>query len=60
MANLKITLVKSPIGSLKKHKATVTALGLKKIRDEVTQKDNPCIRGMIFKVKHLIKVEEVK
>lgn len=60
MANLKITLVKSPIGALKKHKATVEALGLKKIRDEVTQKDNACIRGMVFKVNHLVKVEEVK
>lgn len=60
MANLKITLVKSPIGALKKHKATVEALGLKKVRDEVIQKDNACIRGMVFKVQHLVQVEEVK
>lgn len=59
MADLKITLVKSPIGALKKHKATVEALGLKKMHDEVIQKDNPCIRGMIFKINHLVKVEEV-
>lgn len=59
MAQLKITLVKSTIGSLKKHKQTVEALGLKKIRDEVIQKDNACIRGMVFRVQHLVKVEEI-
>lgn len=58
-AKLKITLVKSVIGSQKKQKATVEALGLRKIRDEVIKNDDPCIRGMIFKVNHLIKVEEV-
>lgn len=60
MAKLKITLVKSQIGSKVGQKATVQALGLKKVRDEVIQEDNPAIRGMVFKVKHLIKVEEVK
>lgn len=60
MAKLKITLVKSQIGSKVGQKATVAALGLKKVRDEVIQEDNPAIRGMIFKVQHLIKVEEVK
>lgn len=59
MADLKITLVKSPIGALKKHQATIQALGLKKMHDEVIQKDNACIRGMVFKVNHLVKVEEV-
>ncbi len=59
MAQLKITLVKSTIGSLKDQKATVQALGLRKIRSEVTHEDTPAIRGMIFKVKHLVKVEEV-
>lgn len=59
MANLKITLVKSPIGALKKHKATVEALGLKKMHDEVIKADNACIRGMVFKVNHLVKVEEL-
>lgn len=59
MANLKITLVKSPIGALKKHKATVEALGLKKMHDEVIKDDNACIRGMVFKVNHLVKVEEL-
>ena len=56
---LKITLVKSPIASMPKHKATVAALGLRKVGHSVVQPDNPCIRGQIFAVKHLVKVEEV-
>ena len=56
---VKITLIKSTNGALKDQKATVQALGLKKIRSEVVHEKNPCIDGMIFKVKHLIKVEEV-
>ena len=56
---LKITLIKSPIASLPKHKATVAALGLRKVGHSVLQPDNPCIRGQIFAVKHLVKVEEV-
>ena len=59
MANLKITLVKSTIGALKDQQATVKALGLRKTNHTGVQPDNPCIRGMIFKVKHLVKVEEV-
>ena len=56
---LKITLIKSPIASMPKHKATVAALGLRKVGHSVVQPDNPCIRGQIFAVKHLVKVEEV-
>ena len=56
---LKVTLVKSTIGSLEKHKRTVQALGLKKIRSSVVVNDNPAMRGMIFVVKHLVTVEEV-
>ena len=55
---LKITLVKSPIGYSKRQKGTVRALGLKKLHHTVTQKDTPVIRGMIDKVSHLITVEE--
>lgn len=55
---LKITLIKSTIGSLDKHKKTVQALGLKKIGSCVVVNDNPAMRGMIFVVKHLVKVEE--
>ena len=56
---LKVTLVKSTIGSLDKHKKTVQALGLKKIRQSVVVRDNAAMRGMIFAVKHLVTVEEV-
>ena len=59
MANLIITLVKSTIGALKDQQATVKALGLKKTNSTVVKPDNAAIRGMIFKVKHLVKVEEV-
>ncbi|MDX1357779.1 MAG: 50S ribosomal protein L30 [Clostridia bacterium] len=55
---LKITLVKSTIGALKVHKATIEALGLKKIGQCVEKKDNPATRGMIQKVSHLLSVEE--
>lgn len=56
---LKITLVKSTIGALKAHKATIEALGLRKIGQCVEQKDNAQMRGMVAKVSHLISVEEV-
>ncbi len=57
--SLKITLVKSPISSLKDQQATVVALGLHKLNSTVVKPDNACTRGMIFKVKHLVTVEEV-
>ena len=56
---LKVTLIKSPIASLQVHKATVAALGLRKVGQTVIKEDNPCIRGQIFRVKHMVKVEEV-
>ena len=60
MANkLKITLVKSTIGSIPKHRATIEALGLKKIGQFTEQQDNAAIRGMIHHVKHLVNVEEI-
>ena len=59
MAKLKVTLVKSVIGSKKDQIATVEALGLKKIRDSKEHADNPQIRGMVNKVSHLVKVEEI-
>ena len=55
---LKIKLVKSPIGYSQRQKGTVKALGLKKINDIVEQADTDVIRGMIFKVSHLVEVEE--
>jgi large subunit ribosomal protein L30 len=59
MAKLRITLMKSKIGRLESHKATVEALGLKKIGSTVEHDDNVQIRGMINKVNYLLKVEEV-
>ena len=62
MANnmIKITLVKSTIACLAKQKKTVQALGLKKIGSSVVRQDNDAPRGMIFVVKHLVKVEPVE
>lgn len=56
---LKVTLVKSPIGAVPKHRATVEALGLKKVNKTVELPDNESVRGMLWHVKHLVKVEEV-
>ena len=55
---LKITLVKSTIGAIPKHKATVAALGLKKMHKTVEMPDNAAVRGMVKQVQHLVKVEE--
>lgn len=55
---LEITLVKSPIGYPKRQKATLIAMGLKKINQTVTHQDNIVLRGMIDKVSHLVVVEE--
>ncbi|MCI8389099.1 MAG: 50S ribosomal protein L30 [Clostridiales bacterium] len=55
---LKITLVKSTIGRVPKHKKIVEALGLKKVNHTVEQPDNAAIRGMIKQVEYLLKVEE--
>ncbi|MFR8034403.1 MAG: 50S ribosomal protein L30 [Lachnospiraceae bacterium] len=60
MANkLKVTLVKSPIGAVPKHRKTVEALGLHKVYKSVELPDNDAVRGMIWHVKHLVKVEEI-
>lgn len=56
---LKITLVKSTIGAIPKHRATVEALGLKKLNKTVELPDNAATRGMVAQVKHLVKVEEI-
>jgi len=57
---LRITLVKSPIGYPKRQKATVKALGLGKMNSSVLQNDTPPIRGMINAISHLVKVEELE
>jgi len=59
MAKLRITLVKSTIGSKKDQIATVKALGLHKIRSVVEKEDTPQIRGMVNKVNHLVQCEEI-
>jgi large subunit ribosomal protein L30 len=59
MSPLKVTQVKSVIGSKQDHKRTVRALGLKRIRDSRVHEDTPQIRGMLHKVRHLVWVEEV-
>ena len=57
---LKITQVRSLIDKMEKHKRTVKALGLKRIRHTVIHKDTPQIRGMIAKVRHIVEVEEIE
>jgi len=56
---LKITQIKSAIGYRGKTHQTIEALGLGKIRKSVIMPDNPAIRGMINKIPHLLKVEEI-
>ena len=59
MAKIKITQVKSSIGSTKRQKATLEALGLKKLNNPVIHEATPQIIGMVNKMRHLITVEEV-
>lgn len=55
---LKVTLVKSTIGAVPKHRATVEAMGLRKLNKTVELPDNEATRGQIRQVRHLVKVEE--
>jgi large subunit ribosomal protein L30 len=57
---LRITLVRSPLGNTLKHKATVRALGLHRLHQIVVQADTPQLRGMLAKVAHMVTVEEVQ
>lgn len=57
---LKITLVKSPIGAVPKHKATVQSMGLRKLNKTIVLPDNAATRGQIQQIRHLVKVEEVE
>ena len=59
MAKIRVTLVKSTIGQVQANKETVKALGLKKIRSYKELDDSPAVQGMIAKVKHLVKVENI-
>ncbi len=56
---LRVTLVKSPISNVPKNRATVEALGLRKVGKTVELPDNAAVRGMIRHVAHLVKVEEI-
>lgn len=55
---LRITLVKSSIGYSERHKATVRALGLRRLNQSVVHEDSPVVRGMLRKVNHLVTIEE--
>ncbi len=55
---LRVTLVRSPIGFTKDQKATVRALGLRRMHQTVEHQDTPALRGMLTKVVHLLKIEE--
>jgi len=57
---LRITLLHSAIGYSERHKATVRALGLRKLHQAVTLPDSPSLRGMLLKVNHLVKIEEAE
>ncbi len=56
---LRVTLVKSPIGAVPKHRKTVEALGLKKMHKTVELPNNAAVQGMVKQVSYLVKVEEV-
>jgi large subunit ribosomal protein L30 len=57
---VRITLVKSPIGYTQRHKATIRALGLRRMHQTVEHNDSPSLRGMLYKVNHLVEVVEVE
>jgi large subunit ribosomal protein L30 len=55
---VRITLIKSPIGYSVRHKDTIKALGFKRMHQTVEHVDSPTLRGMLYKVAHLVQVEE--
>lgn len=60
VSRLRITWVRSAIGFAPDQRATVRALGLRRLHQTVEKVDSPAIRGMVTKVRHLVRVEEVK
>ena len=60
MAKLRVTMVKSGIGYAEDQKRTLKSLGLKRLNQSVIHNDNAAVRGMILKVRHLVRVEEVE
>lgn len=59
MSKLRITWIKSDIGHRRDQRDTIRSLGLHRLQQTVEQSDTPAIRGMVEKVRHLVKVEEV-
>ncbi|MBV8931715.1 MAG: 50S ribosomal protein L30 [Kutzneria sp.] len=59
MAQLKVTQVRSTIGTKQNHRDSLRTLGLRKIRQSVVREDTPVVRGLIHTVRHLVAVEEV-
>jgi large subunit ribosomal protein L30 len=59
MTQLRITLVRSGIGSPRRHRAVLSGLGLTKLHKTVVREDRPEIRGMIRKIQHLVRVDEI-
>jgi large subunit ribosomal protein L30 len=55
---LRITLIRSGIGYTKRHKATLRALGFHRLHETVEHADSPSLRGMLYKVNHLVRIEE--
>jgi large subunit ribosomal protein L30 len=60
MSKIEVTLVKSTIGKDRKQERVVRSLGLRKLNQTVRHEDNPCIRGMVEKVSHLVRVQTVE
>lgn len=60
MARLKVTQIRSAIGTKQNHRHTLRSLGLKRINDVVVKEDRPEMRGMVHTVRHLVVVEEVE
>ena len=58
MAKLKVTWIKSDIGYAEDQKRTIQSLGLRKLNQSVVHEDSVSLRGMVVKVRHLVKVEE--
>ena len=55
---VKVTLVKSPIGALPKHKLCLQGLGLRRVHQSVEVEDNPAVRGMISKISYMLAVDK--
>ncbi len=59
MSQLKVTQVRSVIGTKRNHRESLRTLGLRKIRQSVVREDSPQVRGLIHTVRHLVTVEEI-